>query len=156
MLGFLVGVATGVGIGAWVRRRRWRHGHEHGFGGCRRGGGWRRGFGPLGWVLNRIDASPEQARVIRTEVESFYDKARELKRELRLSRDDIARAVRNESFDAETMGDSFARQDERLRELRQELVGTLARVHAVLDERQRRRLADLLEGTGRGGYGPYR
>jgi hypothetical protein len=162
MLGFVVGIATGVGLGAWMRRRRWRHGHGHGHGGCRPGdgwrpgGGWRRGFGPLGWMLSRIDASPEQARVIRNEVESFYDKAKELKRELRLSRDDIARAVRNESFDAETMGESFGRQDDRLRELRQDLVGALARVHAVLDERQRRRLADLLEGAGHGGYGPYR
>jgi uncharacterized membrane protein len=141
MFGFLVGIATGVGLGA-----------------CGRRGGWRRGFGfgPLGWALDRIDASPDQARVIRNEVESFYDKAKELRRELRLSRDDIARAVRDETFDAETMGESFVRQDDRLRELRQDLVGALARVHAVLDERQRRRLADLLEGTGRGGYGPYR
>jgi hypothetical protein len=62
--------------------------------------------------------------------------------------------MRSDAFDAEVMGDSFSRQDERIREIREGLVGALAKIHDVLDERQRRRLADMVESMDRfGGRG---
>ena len=151
-----------------LMRRRWRRG-RHGYGyGCghhkfRHGGpgrwsreGWGNAYkwGWLDWLASRLDASPEQARVIRNEVDGFMDTTKELRRELRLSRDDIGRAMRGDSFDEEVMGETFGRQDDRIREIREALVAALARIHDVLDERQRRRLAELLE-TGPGA-GPYR
>lgn len=153
-----------------LMRRRWRRG-RHGYRGCgpsrfghgfdhggpgRPGGGWSSAYkwGWPDWLATRLDASPEQSRVIRNEVDGFMDSTKELRRELRLSRDDIGRAMRGDSFDEEVMGETFGRQDDRIREIREALVGALARIHDVLDERQRRRLAELLE-TGPGA-GPYR
>lgn len=175
MFGFFIGAACLFGLGMMWRRARWRrwHGHRgwgHGYGGCARGGwddgpwagpygpGHRRtrGFGPMGWLLGRLEATPDQERVIRSEVDAFLEKGTVLERELRLSRDDIAKAVRAESFDEDVMGESFARQDDRLRELRGAFVGSLAKIHDVLDERQRKRLADLLDSTPMRGFGPYR
>ncbi len=103
------------------------------------------------WLATRIEASPEQYRVMRDEVEKFRDKTGDLRRELRLSRDDISSAMRGDSFDAEVMGESFGRQDDRIREIREALVEALARVHDVLDERQRRRLAEMMESMGPAG-----
>lgn len=110
----------------------------------------------MGWLLGRLEATPDQERVIRSEVDAFLEKGTVLERELRLSRDDIAKAVRAESFDEDVMGESFARQDDRLRELRGAFVGSLAKIHDVLDERQRKRLADLLDSAPMRGFGPYR
>ena len=89
--------------------------------------------------------------MIRDEAEAFFEKTQELRRELRLSRDDIAKAMRHDGFDEEVMGESFARQDDRIREIREALVGALAKIHDVLDERQRQRLAGLIESLDRRG-----
>jgi hypothetical protein len=177
MFGFFIGAACLFGLGMMWKRARWRRWHGyggwgHGYGGaCAGRGGWddgpwagphdhgfrrARGFGPLGWLFRRLDATPEQERVIRAEVEAFLEKGAELKRELRLSRDDVANAVRAESFDEEVMGESFARQDDRIKDMRGAFVGALARIHDVLDERQRRRLADLLDSAPMRRFGPYR
>ncbi len=101
-----------------------------------------------GWLASELEATPEQYRVIRNEAEQFADKTQELRGEFRLSRDDITNAMRGESFDEEIMGESFARQDERIREVREQLVGALARVHDVLDPHQRERLAALSQHFG--------
>jgi hypothetical protein len=181
MFGFLFGAACVVGLAMVLRRRRYRgcgawghgwHGHHdgrgHGWGhhghdwhdhdwhGHQRGGGggWRSRFSWDGFLASRLEATPDQQKVIRDELEGFWEKTRDLRRELRLSRDDIAKAMRSDAFDAEVMGDSFSRQDERIREIREALVGALAKIHDVLDERQRRRLADMVESMDRfGGRG---
>ncbi len=162
MFGFFFGAACLFGVFAYHRHRRrmgfCRHRGDHHL--AHHGGAWHghggRGWGRrwnmrgrsmermVGWLATRLEATPEQYRVMRNEVEQFGDKAQNLKREFRLSRDDIAAAMQGESFDAEVMGDSFARQDDRIREVREQLVGALARIHDVLDERQRRRLGDLM------------
>jgi Spy/CpxP family protein refolding chaperone len=102
-----------------------------------------------GWLSSQLDATPEQYRIIRNEAEQFADKTRDLRREFRLSRDDIAAAMAGESFDEERMGESFARQDDRIRTVREQLVGALARIHDVLDPRQRERLGRLAHGLHR-------
>ncbi len=102
----------------------------------------------VGWIASRLEATPEQYRVIRNEVEQFADKTQELRGEFRLSRDDITNAMRGESFDEEIMGESFARQDDRIREVREQLVGALARIHDVLEPGQRERLAQLSQHFG--------
>lgn len=97
------------------------------------------------WLSFRLDASPEQRRVIRDELEQFFGVTRELRRETRLSGGDIATALRAEHFDAELMGHTFSRQDDQIRSVREALVGALAKIHDALDERQRRRLASFLD-----------
>jgi len=166
MFGFVIGMACLAGLAMMYRHRRYaRYGYGHGgygpggWAGPRSGGryggyyGHRRGFGRgprgmLGMLAARLEATPEQERVMRDELEQLYEQARGLRRELRLSRDDVATAMRGESFDEEVMGESFARQDEELENLRKAFVGALARIHDVLDDRQRRRLAEGLAQAG--------
>lgn len=140
--------------GHWSRmapgeRPEWSPGHS--------GPSWRmrtRGMERMvGWLASGLEATPEQYRLIRNELEQFADKTQDLRRELRLSKDDITNAMRGESFDEEIMGESFARQDDRIREVREQMVGALARIHDVLEPRQRERLAELSQRFGgRGGW----
>jgi uncharacterized membrane protein len=179
MFGFLFGTACLITIAALVRRRRrrwargetmghgcghhrhfgrhWHHDHHDHHDAYDGGGGFPRWDGPPAgvarFIASRIDATPEQYRVIRNELETFLETARPLRREIRLSRDDVAKAMRTDAFDEEIMGESFARQDDNLTEVRKALVGALATIHDALDERQRARLASLLE-SGPRGFGP--
>jgi hypothetical protein len=111
-------------------------------------------------LFERLDTTPGQEKVIQEEVETLRSRFSDLRREWKASGDDLARAMRAESFDETLMGELFARHDDRLREMRKDLVGSLARIHDALDEQQRERVAELLErGRGwkwAGGEGPYR
>ena len=174
MIGFavLTGVAAFVGVrmalrfrgGGWGchgRHGGW-HGHRHGWGGPSfeddagppegfgahpfrgRGWGWGGGGFMMRTVMSRIGARPDQEEVIRDAVADFKDTASKLKGEGRRTREEIAEALRRESFDEVMMGELFARHDTAMNELRKALVGTLARTHDTLDDKQRRRLADLI------------
>ena len=125
-------------------------GHRHGY-----------GYGPrnrwLDFLLARLDVTPDQASVIRTEMAEFLHHKTEIRDHLRAARDDIATAMRDDSFDATAMGESFAKQDDVIEDFRKRIVGSLARIHDVLEPEQRQRLADLLQRRGgRWGFGPYR
>ncbi len=102
------------------------------------------------WLSTRLDATPEQHHTLVDEFEQLFDKAESMRPEGKLTRLDLSAAIRAESFDAETMGEAFARQDDKLRELREALVGALARIHDVLDDGQRQRLAEIIENGPRG------
>jgi uncharacterized membrane protein len=156
------------------------HGHGHG-GGCGHGhghdGGWHRGFhrhggwgGHHGWHgHHRGDAismaawelrlTEEQEAAVRQAVRELRGAAMDARPELARTREDLAKAFRADSLDAELLGHTFARHDEELERFRRTVIGALAKAHAVLDERQRGRLADLI-AAGRGfdgaGFGPYR
>ena len=54
-------------------------------------------------------------------------------------------AMRAATFDEVLFGDLFSRHDTALESIRKSVVGALARTHDALDERQRARLADLVE-----------
>lgn len=132
-------------------------------------GGWRRdGRGPgptwrrggfadrwsdmLAWQL---DATAEQAEVFRKEFRSVREELRSLGDERGATLGDLGKALGGERFDAEVMGELFARHDQRLEQLRRALVGALANIHAVLEPAQRERLAKLIGRRGFG-FGPYR
>ena len=129
-------------------------GHERGPGGWGGGGGrwWR---GGLALALRRLQATPDQEQVIREELDKLGAAFREHREEWSASRHDVAEAIRNESFDATTMGELFGRHDERLEELRKAVMEALGRIHAVLDDTQRQRLAEMID-RGRGGWHPFR
>ena len=192
MFGFLIGTACLIGLIATLRRGGRCHGSYGGgpwrSGGCSddggsrwgsrwggredawgggedRWGGGRRGFGRwfmLRAVFERLDASPAQEKVIAAAFEELRDGASKAREEVKSTRRDVARAVRGPSFDATIVGEVFARHDATLEELRKSAIGAVGKVHEALDERQRERLADLIEsgpgfGSGRRGYGgPYR
>lgn len=177
MLGFLIGTACLIGLVKVARAGRCGGGHHgHGGHGCHRGGGghgwhgggrgWGGGWGARGgsfWLrglFERLDTSPGQEKVIKQSVEDLFDATRGMRSELEQSRRDLASALRSGVIDETAMGELFARHDEKLREVRKTIVGSLASVNDALDEEQRKRLADLLErglgGGFGGGGGPYR
>lgn len=140
-------------------------GHHHGGGWrghWRDAGGWRGpGAGRGGWMwllLSRLDLSPAQERVVRSELETLKQKVKAAREEGAQSRADVARAVRGEEFEENALADMFVRHDERLHGLRGDLAGALGRIHAVLDPAQRERLAEIIERGPRRARrgGPYR
>lgn len=117
------------------------------------GGRWWRGG--LFMMMRRLQLTPDQQTVVREELETLAQTIREHQQELGASRRDVAQAVRGESFDETVMGELFGRHDERLTEVRKAVMDALGRIHAVLDETQRQRLAELLD-RGSGPWHPFR
>lgn len=162
MFGFFIGFLSLAALIAVVRAGRhgrcgggWHGGRGHG----RRGrGGW---GGPrrfLGLVFDKLETTPNQEKEIGSAIDELFEKAHDLRREGKTSRDDVAKLLRTESLDETLLGELFARHDERLREMQKAFAGTLGRVHLALDSGQRERLASLLESAPGGGTwgGPYR
>lgn len=146
----------------------------HGYGGCGghgydgdegRGGrgryGWGRGggFGGSFWLralFARLDTTPGQEREIRSAIEDFQKTAREAKDDMKNAREDLARAIGGETFDEIAIGEANVRADNAARTIKDALEASLKRVHAVLDPKQRERLAELIsKGPRFGGRGPW-
>lgn len=180
MCGFLIGTACLLGLVVTLARGRsggcgggWR-GRRWGGGGPWAGGSsWdeaRGGHGPRnGWrggerwllrgLFERLDTTPGQEKVILEAFEELRTVGESMRGEVRRTRGDVAKAARSASFDETLMGELFARHDSEVETLRKAFVGAIAKVHAVLDEKQRERLAELIEGGAPffGGWGgPYR
>lgn len=147
MFGFLFGTACLVGLFVVLKR-------GGSFRSFRRG---RRFF--LGSVFERLDTSPGQEKAIRNAFDDFFETTHELKREAKKSREDIATLMRSDGVDETLLGEAFSRQDDSIQEVRKEFVGLLATVHETLDDRQRDRLADMIESGPPWHWrrhGPYR
>lgn len=150
----------GHGHGPWGGGG-WHEPEGGGFAGPR-GGGWARpGMGGRWWrggvfaMMRRLQLTPDQQTVVREELEQLGASLREHRAEWSASRRDVAQAVRGESFDATVMGELFGRHDERLGEVRRAVMEALGKIHAVLDETQRERLAELID-RGAGAWHPFR
>jgi len=107
-----------------------------------------RGFGRrivMRSVLDHLEATPAQERVIVAAAEEFRAEAAKFRGELRKSRGDIAGAFRKPSFDEVALGELYARHDTAIEGLRRAFVGLGAKVHDALEEKQRARLADIIE-----------
>jgi Spy/CpxP family protein refolding chaperone len=178
MLGCIIGATVALGAAAVLCRRR-HCGHR--YGGCgrschgygrhyRRGWGgdehgrerWGagpgfRGYGPHAFVAriaDRLDATPDQEKVMHDAVEELLGELRSLKKDAKGTRGDLAGAFGEERLDEERLGELFARHDELLGSARKAFVAALAKIHDVLEPRQREQLSRWL---GRGGnFGPYR
>lgn len=177
MFGFLIGTVCLIAL-VRVLRGGFRRGGSCGWSGGSCGGGWgHRRYGEGGWgdhrggdwdrsgpfwlrgLFERLGTSAAQEKVIRDAVEDARKAAAGLRDEGRHTRSDVARAVRSASFDETVMGELFARHDTHLETMRKEMVGVLGKVHAVLDDRQRDILAQIIErGPFGGGFrgGPFR
>jgi Spy/CpxP family protein refolding chaperone len=119
------------------------------------------GSGPGGsfWlraVFSKLDTTPGQEKEIRAAVEEVQREAREAKDELRASREGVARAVAGETFDEIAIGEASVKLDAATARVKNAMEASLRRIHAVLDARQRERLAELLERGPRPFGGPYR
>jgi hypothetical protein len=116
---------------------------DEGWGGSSRGG--MSGF-ILSSILGRVRATATQERVIRAAVDEFRAEMKNVGGgEAKKTRQDIGSAMRNPNFDEVFMGELFARQDTAIEKTRKAFVGLMAKVHDVLDEEQRGRMADLVE-----------
>jgi hypothetical protein len=180
-----LGVVSALALvkGLMFRRRFRRHGPwalaacgpgfaGHGDGGCGRGDddqgygrwghGWRRGVGRSFWlrtVFSRLDTTPGQEREIRSAIEELQKTAWEAKSGVKGAREDLANAIRGESFDESAFGEAQGRADTTMNQVKDAFAAALKRIHAVLDANQRERLAELLTkgpGFGRRGGTPYR
>ena len=179
MIGFLIGTVCLIGLLKVIRHGRGYGGHCHGGRGGHDGGhdggrGWRRGgwsegggFGPrmfLRSLFERLDTTPGQEKVILAAMDELKDTARGMKSEAREARSDFAKAMRGESFDEVALGGATARVEGAVDTMRKAGISAFAKVHEALDDRQRQKLADMMEsgpGFGRWGRGggndhPYR
>lgn len=162
MFGFLIGFLSLIGLIAVLKSSRRCGGGWHGGGWRGRGrhgwhgehGGGSRGW--LRWISARLDATPGQEKEIAQAVEEFVEKARELRREGKASRDDVAKVLRSDSLDETQLGELFSRHDDALREVQKAFAGALGRIHAALEPEQRAKLAELIESPRFGFGGPYR
>lgn len=151
-LGLFIGIVAALAIMAFVRRGRRFHRHRRGW------GGRAFGRGRLYRIFERLDTTPGQEKAIRTAWLGFAEDARSARDDLMRSRQELAQAIRGPELDEAAITAIFAAHDELLGRLRRSALDGIRGVHEVLDERQRRRLAELLEarfGWGHAG-GPYR
>jgi len=153
MLGFVIGSVCVIALIKAVRRRRRRGGHFgrpwHGYGGGRRS---RIGWG-LRSLLQRLDTTPVQEKALFSALEGLRDDRRLVREELDQTRVDLARVVRGGLVDDAAFEESFARHDRLLAQVRVAAVEFVKQAVEVLDERQRKILADSLEGGGLFGRG---
>lgn len=112
--------------------------------------GWRRRLHGTGrpWMARRLArrlrATPEQERVLAEELAALASSVADLRREVSASREDLARVLGGDPLDAAALEAAFARGAGRLDALRQRAAAGLARVHQVLDARQRLLLAEMV------------
>ena len=177
----MICLALGLGALGFMALRKARH--------CRHGGcygHWHQGYGgPYGWggasgwggppcarrgnvgrrglymALAHIDASPAQERAIIAEADKLHERLHGARAGLKDARGDLAAAIRGPALDDAALGAVLGRVDGATGEARSAVLEALRNIHAVLDDKQRERLADLVEGgwwRGRGGGagGPYR
>jgi len=156
MFGFLFGTACLLGLTATLARSR----HErHPCSGGQRGRGFRIGRGRfvLNRLLDRLDTTPGQEKVIREAVDTVMDDVHEARGEFRATRVDVAQAIRGEVLDRGAIDGVFDRHDRVIERVRQNALDSFGKVHETLDERQRQILAELIEaGPFARGFGPFR
>jgi Spy/CpxP family protein refolding chaperone len=177
MLGFIIGTVCLIGLVKMLRRSHGWYGYGHhacGHGGYGRGyggdyghdghdrgfeGGGPRWGGPRRWFLRglfeRLETTPGQEKAIMAALDELRDNRKVVRAELEATRGDIARAVASGLVDDSTLEETYARQDRLLAQLRVSFTEALKKVTEVLDERQRKQVAGMLEG-GFGGWGGWR
>ncbi len=156
-IGILVGTVCLIGLVRVLTRRRWSGGFHHhgGYGhgggyGC--GGGGRRGRGFLFGILGRLDATPSQEKAIMGALDELKDSARELRGTVKETRGDLARTISGPAFDESALNAAGGRLDDASHRMRAAVGSTLGKIHGVLDDRQRKLLADMIESGWARGY----
>ena len=143
MVGFIVGGVLAVlvlfALRQGLRRRRF-YGRHHG---CSAG---RRGLSRRHGLLARLQTTPEQEQVLSQARAQLQPVLSRLREELPLTREQAARSVEAEVFDAAALQQRFAQHAALLEELQRTALDAHARVHAALEPAQRRELATVLAG----------
>ena len=162
----MICLALGLGVLGFAAMRKARRCHA--FGGCGGHHHWHGGWGHHGyrrnWMLHgllaRLDASPAQERVIIGEIDKVRERLWQAKRTMKDGRADLGAAIRGPVLDDAALGAVLGRVDGATGEARAAVIEALRNIHAVLDDKKRSILADLLDrgggGPWRGGGSPYR
>lgn len=147
------GLMSSHGCGAYGWHRG--HGDDDEHHGHRHGPDPRRGFGRRGRFLRRrfllrrlfseLDATPAQERAIVAELDRMEEHVRTAGEVLRGGKSELAQALGAPELDEEALKAATSRMDAAAAEVREATVGAVRAVHALLDDGQRRRLAELLE-----------
>ena len=149
MFGFLFGTACLLGLTATVARH---HEGRHCGGGRHTGMRFGRGRFVLNRLLDRLDTTPGQEKVIREAVDTLLEDLHDVRREFRGSRSQVAQAIRGETLDRALLDGVFTHHDQVIQRARESAFSAFSKVHETLDERQRKLLADWVESGpfGRG------
>jgi uncharacterized membrane protein len=112
----------------------------------------------VGWVLDRLAATPAQEKEVRTAMHEVRTEVREARAHAAEARRDLAASMSGDVFDKEAYARAAARVADATERVKAAVERGLERVHATLDPEQRRRLVGMLErgGAMRGPFGPYR
>ena len=156
-LGFLVGTICLIALVRVLVGRRHYGGFHHygyGYGPPGWGGGWGHhgGWGPYGRrrgflfaILSRVDATPSQEKAIMSALDELKGTARELRGTLRETRGDVARTLREPTFDESVLGAADRRLEVAGEKLRRAAIVAIGKIHGVLDDRQRKVLGDMID-----------
>lgn len=129
MFGFIVAAGSLAGLIYLAKRRRYGYGP--------------RGYG-MRWFFRRLDASPGQERVIRNSLDETYAIGATLRDQSRRAKQELADVLGGPEFSETRLNDWF---EARILDFRAELpkfTAEVAKVHEVLDDKQRRMLGDFL------------
>ena len=96
-------------------------------------------------VFRRLQTTPTQEQALREAAREFRDAAQGVKGEARRTRADVAAELRRSAIDENALGELYARHDGALDGVRKAFVGLMIKVHEILDDTQRERLAQLIE-----------
>jgi hypothetical protein len=157
MLGFIIGTVCLIGLAKTLCHCRGSCGR--GLYGHRRWGGFSEFFdtdrrGPSGphvmlrTLFERLATTPGQEKVIVAAAREFDGERSALREELKRTRSALAHAVASGVVDESALEETFSSHDRLLARLRVSFVEALKKVTEALDERQRKQLADILEGGG--------
>jgi Spy/CpxP family protein refolding chaperone len=159
MCGFILGALGGLAAVAVASRLRGRCGG----GGCGGHHGFRRfghhGFGPgrAFWMMRELDLSRDQKREVGELFLRVKEKVSALRMRSFVGIDALVDAVSAPEFDRAAVEQAAAQHAEAVGAVRQELVDSLAKLHATLSPTQRERLRSMVGGAWRGASeGPYR
>jgi Spy/CpxP family protein refolding chaperone len=96
-------------------------------------------------LFRELDASPAQERAILAELDALEERVRGAASLLRDGRAELATAMGSPQLDEAALKAVTSRMDAAATEVREAGVGALRAVHALLDDGQRRRLAELMD-----------
>lgn len=142
----------GCGRRGWQGRGRWGEEDE---GPRRRSPGERFSTDPgfaraMGEVLKRrLRVDDEQEDIVDHALKDLHQAAGELRAVYADSRPDLAAAFRGDEVDEALLASLAARQDEAVKQARQDIASAFKQIHAVLRPEQRARAADWLSGADR-------
>ncbi len=168
--GFIVGTLCLVGLAHTVLGRGRRYagfGHRR-WGGCgeqdygehrwgrgdfgdgprhRDAPGGQRGWGVIHAMMRRLDASAAQEKAIMAAVDDVRRTVRDLRGQAQIAREELARALGEPTLDPAVLASARARVETASHHIADALTAALTDIHAILDDRQRRMLGDVIAST---------